>query len=157
MFPHQRLILGLNMLALYLLQFDPMYCCKLSLCVSPSGYWDDRMVVLLAPTCGGPLGSALYISCTSLKRLFKGRCAASTFLAIIFGWNDSGIHVPWFLHSTMQLPHQRRHCCWPCRGKALSYRQVFDIRYITWDEWSYSQLSLIWRLSDPRIAELCFV
>ena len=61
--------------------------------------------------------------------------AASTSLVIIFGWIASG--VPWFLLSTavpMQLLRQRSHRC--CRGGALNYRKVFDIRYLKWNVWS---------------------
>ena len=32
---------------------------------------------------------------------------------------------------------------------------IFDTRSLTWDEWSHSQILLVWGLSDPSIAELC--
>ena len=35
--------------------------------------------------------------------------------------------------------------------------RVFYIRSLTWDEWSYPQLLLLWGLSDPRIAELFLI
>ena len=62
--------------------------------------------------------------------------AASTCLAIIFGWNPSG--VPWFLRSTavlMQaLPVQSQNSVGTSVG-----RGSFETTYIiclTWDEWS---------------------
>ena len=47
-----------------------------------------------------------------------------------------------------------------CHSKAfclVSDNTVFGIRSLTWDEWSHPQLLLLCGLSDPRIAELCFV
>ena len=63
---------------------------------------------------------------------------ASLCLAIIFGRIASGI--PWLLRSTavlMQLSHQ----CWRCcrLQKSITGNSVFDIRSLTWDEWSYPE------------------
>ena len=74
-------------------------------------------------------------------------------------WADCQLRtlVVAYIRSTampMQLSHQCRHCCRPWLPKITGNR-VFDIRSRTGDDWSYPAQSLLWGLSDPRIAELC--
>ena len=65
---------------------------------------------------------------TTLKRLNQ----AKSYLAIIIGRIASGL--PWFLRSTAVLMQLSAGACVGCGSLNNS---VFDIRSLTWDEWSY--------------------
>ena len=104
------------------------------------------VVVLFAPIRGGSLGICfvcwmLLRHCTEalVYSNHPRAAAASSYLAIIFGRIASGL--PWFLRSTAE-PMQHPHQCWSwCRPwwPWVTGNSVFDIRSLTWDEWSYPE------------------
>ena len=132
-----------------------MYTTPFSLIITAFGLKHHRyagvlgwllVVILFAPIRGGSLGICFvcYMLYTALSEALiysnhPRAAAASSYLAIIFGRIASG--VPWFLRSTAE-PMQHPHQCWRwCRPwmPYITSNSVFDIRSLTWDEWSYPE------------------
>ena len=126
----------------------------------PGRHLVTRMAaVLFASTWGGSLGiCTAWHGRTNLHQLFKGSCSLHVSShnspadcqrrTLALPLNSSANAAPASVQVVLTLMFA---------VVALNNRnRVFDIRSLTWDEWSYPQLLLLWGLYDPRIAEPSF-